>query len=133
MALLFSKYVASCLSVILLCGSGCHSDVSLLQGGTAGTIELRGVKPADMQLNVFEDAPSSRRLAYGVSDTRGHFSLIADDGLEPVTLPPGKYRLTLESVAADPIPVPAGYRDVKTTSLKIDWPSDGGEINVKVH
>ncbi|MES2791002.1 MAG: hypothetical protein V4719_15425 [Planctomycetota bacterium] len=133
MALQFSKCVASCLSAILLCGSGCHRDAALLQGGTAGTIELRGVKRADMQLNVFEDAPSPRRLAYGVSGAQGHFSLIADDGLEPATLPPGKYRLTLESVAADPIPIPAGYRDVKTTSLKIDWPSDDGQLNVNVH
>lgn len=113
---------------------GCHRQASLLHGGTAGTIRLGGMARADLQINVFEDGEQSRRrVAYGVSDAQGDFSLIADDGLESAILPPGKYRLTIESVAAVPIPIPATCRDIQTTKLVQEWSASDKILAININ
>lgn len=118
------SFVSLC--VVLAFAAGCSSDgvgnPRDVAGGTVGTLTLGGVPKADLQVNVFADgATPPKRIGYGVTNADGAFTLIADDGKGPLRLSAGKYRVTLESVAADPIPIPPAVGDVAKTMLLKDW------------
>lgn len=121
------------LCAVLLSG-GCNQADRALCGGTAGQISIGGRAFADLQVNVFaNETVAPRRIAFGVSDHAGQFTLIDDDGQSAITLPSGSYRLTVESVAADPIPVSPQYRATQTTPLLVEWSGSDVELVVEVH
>jgi hypothetical protein len=103
-----------------------------LASGTSGTLTLNGKPCADLQVNVFADATPPKRLGYGVTNSEGVFTLIADDGKGPFKLTAGKYRITLESVSADPIPIPPAVSDVAKTPLVKDWTASESKLEVSV-
>lgn len=101
---------------------GCGGPSRSMQTGTAGIIRLQGNTVADLQVHVFADESGTpRRVAFGISDPQGEFRLIDEDGKGPATLKPGKYRMTIESVAPEPIPIPPHYGDVTKTPLVHEW------------
>lgn len=117
---------------ILALGCGKRPE-SQLEGGTAGTIHFQGAPVADLQVNVFAKRDGEfHRVAFGVSDAQGDFWLIDDKGLSSARLPPGQYRVTVESVAADPIPVAAIYGSLHTTPLNLSLSSADDEFTIEV-
>lgn len=114
LGLLLIAVVAGCSAE----GVGNPRDVA---GGTAGTLTLGGTPKPDLQVNVFAEGTPSKRVGYGVTNGDGAFTLIADDGKGPLKLAAGKYRIALESVAADPIPIPPTVSDSAKSMLVKDW------------
>ncbi|MBM3968645.1 MAG: hypothetical protein FJ302_02090 [Planctomycetes bacterium] len=110
-------------------GVGNPRDVA---GGTAGTLTIGGVARPDVQVNVFADATPPKRICYGVTDAQGAFTFIADDGKKSLRLVAGKYRIALESVAADPIPIPPTVSDPAKTTLVKDWTGSESKLELVV-
>ena len=125
-------FVSWCLALVVAgCSSGAGNPHDLA-GGTAGTLTLSGVVKADLQVNVFADGTSPKRVGYGVTNSEGAFTLIAEDGKGPLKLSAGKYRVALESVAADPIPIPLTVSDVAKTSLVKEWTGSEAKLELVV-
>lgn len=121
-----------CLLTFLAFGCREHPE-SALKGGTAGTIQLRGRPIADIQINAFVvNGETFRRVGFGVSDATGDFTLIDDHGQTAAILPAGQYKLTLESVAADPIPIPPELSSVRTTPLLKELSSSDDELAIEI-
>lgn len=113
------------LAVLCGCGGG-----GLSGGGTMGEITFDGVKVADLQVALY--SPSGDCVATGTSDSAGRFELKHPETVEPVSLFAGKFRITVQSVAADPVPVAPKYAALASTPLQRDWRDGDRELKVEV-
>jgi hypothetical protein len=111
----------------VLCG--CSGD-GLSSAGTMGEITFDGLKVADLQVSLY--APSGDCVAVGTSDGAGRFELKHPETIEPVSLFTGQFKITVQSVAADPIPVAARYVALASTPLTRDWSEGEGDLKIEV-
>lgn len=126
-----TKFVLAAIAGVLL--QGCGTRQLPLAGGTPGLLVLNGSTFADLQVNLFaERSHGLQRIAYGVTDADGVFSLITDDGKRPAILVPGRYHIIIESVAADPIPIPHRYQALATTPLVIAWGEGNTDLDIEI-
>lgn len=121
------RYIELALLLLALCGCG---QASSPMTGTAGQVLLNGFGFGDIQVNVFGDA--DERLAFGVSDSTGSFRLLTPDASRAVHLEPGKYRLTVESVGAVPVPIPAPLAQPDKTPLVREWSGSAEALRVEL-
>lgn len=122
------------LAGLLVLSLGCSpSGQQSLAGGTTGQLRYDGAGLPDLQVNVFVvDAGQLRRIGYGITGEAGLFSLIDASGQRGLRLEPGHYHLTIESVAAEPIPIPTQYSDGSHTPLVREWTAADRELDLDV-
>ena len=110
---------------------GCRG-VKPVVGGTEGILRVDDEYVSDIQVTVHEvDGSSFQAIGFGVTDNDGIFRLVTNGANGPLTLPPGDYRCTVESVGA-PIQFPTEYAQAKSTPLKISWSGEDRELELKV-
>ncbi len=110
---------------------GC-SGVKPVIGGTEGTLRVGNEYFSDIQVTVHEvDGSSFQPVGFGVTDTDGIFRLVTNGAQGPLSLPPGEYRCTVESVGA-PVQFPGEYAQANSTPLKISWSDGDTELELKV-
>lgn len=120
------------LTLLLAVGCQEHPEQQLA-GGTMGIVQLNGTTLPDLQVNVYcMKEGETVRIAYGVSNSYGEFSLIHDAGQSSFELSPGHYVFTIESVAADPIPIPVSFGNPRTTPLTKDWTTSDTELELHI-
>lgn len=117
---------SSMLTVCLACLIGCDGkSAQMINHGTTGSITFNGASIGDLQVTVFTNTGGTfRQVAFGISNPQGDFFLIDNSGRKPWTLIPGEYVLTVDSVAADPVPIPQLYTRPTTTPLNRTWTLD---------
>jgi hypothetical protein len=113
--------------LVVLCGCG---GGGLAGGGTTGEITFDGLKVADLQVALY--SPSGDCVAMGTSDFSGRFELKHPETVEPVSLFAGRFRITVQSVAADPVPVAPKYTALASTPLLREWAEGDSELKVEV-
>ncbi|MFI4875083.1 MAG: hypothetical protein ACIALR_07090 [Blastopirellula sp. JB062] len=106
----------------LLVGSGCGPRPVV--GGTAGKLSTGGNPLSEMQVNVYRaDRSNEAPLGFGVTAADGSFELMRPAAAGPLTLEPGQYRFTVESIGS-PIRLPKKYSDAEKSPLTVDWQAD---------
>ena len=112
------KAWATC-AVAVMVAAGCGGGLS---HGTGGRLTTDGQPLADFQLTVVNSGGNVVAMAFTEAD--GRFTLVTADASGPVTLPPGRYAVAVESVGSD-VTVPAEYGAAETTPLTVDWSGEG--------
>ncbi|MEW4565417.1 carboxypeptidase-like regulatory domain-containing protein [Bremerella sp. JC770] len=108
---------------------GCGQPPAI-PGGTPGTLHTEGQPLGEVRVTVFDH--DGHPQAFAVSDRQGNFQLREEATLEGVHLPPGNYRLTIESAGEFTMLWPKAYRSPKKSPLEIDWTAEQTEIDLNV-
>ena len=117
-----------CLCLLLaITATGCGPVQ--IEGGTPGRLSSGGNPIRDVELSLYP-AAAAQRIGYGVTGPEGDFHLITADSVGSLDLPPGSYRVTLESIGA-PVELPSVYADRQSTPLHVAWPA-GERIELDV-
>jgi len=101
-----------------------------IPGGTPGKLHTDGQPLREVRVTVFDH--DGQPQAFAVSDGQGNFQLRKEATLEGVHLPPGSYRLTLESAGEFRMLWPKNYRSPEKSPLKIEWTEGQTEIDLDV-
>ncbi len=96
-------------------------------GGTSGIVTIEEEPVLDMQVVVYS-AVTQELIGFGITGDDGRFELVLSGASGPVTLEPGRYAATLESVGA-PIELPPEYLDPQATPIQFDW-QGSNEIDI---
>lgn len=121
-----------CLMMLAVLSGGCGAPGEI-PGGTAGALYANGRPLPDVLVTVFPDTPSATEpLGIGITDREGRFVLRTREPVAPLTLDPGGYRFTVESMGAVYRNWPPEYADPSETPLKqtVSASNEGLEINV---
>ena len=95
--------------------AGCNRAAKPVVGGTPGTLLCGGRPLSQTQVNVFtKDAERFKQIGIGYVASDGSFELITADSSGPLTLEPGTYHFTIESIGAE-VEIPAMYSNPATT------------------
>lgn len=100
-----------------------------VSGGTPGIVTIDGQPVLDLQVVLYSVA-TGEMAGFGVTGGDGRFELVSEGAKGPVTLEPGKYSATIESVGA-PVELPTEYLDPQATPVQLDWREDD-EIEIKL-
>ncbi|WDI44415.1 carboxypeptidase-like regulatory domain-containing protein [Bremerella sp. P1] len=101
-----------------------------IPGGTPGKLHSEGEPLREVRLTVYDH--DGHPQAFAVSDRQGNFQLRKEATLEGVHLPPGSYRVTIESAGEFRMLWPKAYRSPDKSPLKIDWTAEQTEIDLDV-
>jgi len=117
----------SMLFLLLLIGCG---PPPAIPGGTPGKLHAEGQPLRDVRVTVYD--PHGHPQAFAMSDSQGNFQLRKEATLEGVHLPPGSYRVTIESAGEFRMHWPKEYRSPEKSPLEIDWTEEQTEIDLNV-
>lgn len=117
--------------MILALLPGCEG-VKPVTGGTDGVLHVGSVMLSDIQVTVHQvEGNSSKPIGFGVAGVDGSFQLALNEAKGPLTLAPGEYRCTLESVGA-PVVILTEYTKPDTTPLKITWSASDRKLDLDI-
>jgi hypothetical protein len=115
---------------IVLTIAGCGP--SPVRGGTRGILRIGGTPMSEVQVTVYQHQDGRwQPIGLGVAMTDGSLELVTSGAQGPLTLEPGEYRCTLESIGA-PVRVPREYSQAETTPLAITWSSSSEVLSLEV-
>ncbi len=111
---------------------GCGRVAKPVTGGTAGVLHAGVAMLSDIQVTVHQvEGSSSKPIGFGVVGVDGSFQLALNEAKGPLTLAPGEYRCTLESVGA-PVVILKEYTQPDTTPLKITWSTGDCKLDLDI-
>jgi hypothetical protein len=118
------------LAVVAAALSGCGPQP--VAGGTTGELHAGEQPLSDVQVTVHRAEGSNWvALGFGVANSHGAFELVNNEASEPLWLPSGEYRVTLESVGA-PVKIPREYTAPETTPFQIKRVEEGEKLNLQI-
>jgi hypothetical protein len=119
-----------CVGILIGCLLGC-STPTVSKAGSSGSLWFGGQTLSDICVVVHRKVDSSfQQIGFGTTDQTGFFHLLRPDGQEPLTLVPGDYSFTLESLGPQ-IVFPDIYLKPETTPLTATWASDTTSLDLK--
>lgn len=106
--------------------------VKPITSGTDGVLHSGSVMLSDIQVTVHQvEGSTSTPIGFGVAGADGSFQLAVNEAKGPLTLVPGEYRCTLESVGA-PVVILKEYTKPDTTPLKITWSASDRKLDLDI-
>jgi len=115
--------------ILIGCLPGCSSS-TVSQDGSPGSLWFGGETLSDICVVVHcKEGTSFRQVGFGTTDHAGYFHLLAIDGKEALTLEPGGYSFTLESIGPQ-IAFPDIYLNPETTPLTVTWTADTTSLDL---
>ena len=121
-----------CLMVLAVLSAGCGVPAEI-PGGTAGFLDVNGQPLPDVLVTVYAGTPSATDpLGIGVTDAEGRFELRTREPVAPLTLDPGDYRFTVESIGEIYLVWPPKYADPSKTPLARFVSSSSEELHISV-
>lgn len=110
------------------CGGARH-----VAGGTPGTLHSGSLPLGDIQVTVhLVRDNTSEVIGMGITRADGRFELIQPGARGPMHLPPGEYRVTVESVGSVPLRFPKDYGTVEKSPLRVAWTADDSRLELEV-
>jgi hypothetical protein len=111
-------------------GCGGPADIP---GGTPGRIHVENLPLREVQVTFYETSGSQAEpIAFGISDSNGHFELRERETLEGVWLTAGNYRVTLESVGEIYMRWPEQYTRPDRSPLEVEWSGQEETLDLNV-
>lgn len=121
-----------CLVALAALSAGCGVPGDI-PGGTAGTLQANGQPLPDVLVTVYPETPSATEpLGIGITDSEGRFELRTREPVAPLTLDPGNYRFTVESMGEIYMLWPPEYADPSRTPLTQAVSSSNEELGINV-
>ncbi len=118
-----------CVCFLVLQMLGCGSTASAPSFGTPGILTSADQPVAEFELKIYP-AGESTPLAVGVTGLDGRFQLSKPDGTGGCELAPGEYQVSVVSIGAALLKLPASYGDPQKTPLKIKWKAEDTELKI---
>jgi len=113
-----SAAAASLWGLLALIVAGCGSEQGVT-GGTPGLLHAGSTGLAEIQLTI-HPGDGSGPLGFAPTGMDGTFELLTNQARGPLRLPPGDYRVTLESIGS-PVVIPEKFTRPDSTPLKFTW------------
>lgn len=123
------KLALLCVGLCVLQMLGCGSAGSLPSSGTPGILTSADQPVAEFELKIYESGQSTP-LGIGVTGLDGRFQLSKPDGTGGCQLAPGEYYVSVVSIGAALLKLPASYGDPQKTPLKIKWKAEDSELKI---
>lgn len=121
-----------CLIAIALLSQGCGGPAEV-PGGTTGFLYANGQPLPDVLVAVYQDTPPiTEPLGVGITGADGRFQLRTREPVAPLTLDPGDYRFTIESMGEIYLIWPSEYADPSKTPLTRSVSSSHEELEINV-
>lgn len=128
----YTKITAVAIAVLLpLVETGCSRAAKPIVGGTSGSLHSGGQPLGQMQVNVFrKGAARFTLIGVGYVASDGSFELVTADSSGPLTLEPGTYHCTIESLGAE-VEIPPSYTDPAATPL-VQFAAPGETLQLRL-
>ncbi|HEY1066849.1 MAG TPA: hypothetical protein VGE52_12090 [Pirellulales bacterium] len=115
------RLLASAAALTALGGiAGCRRGPKPVEGGTRGVVRAGAVPLREVRVTVYPQADATAtELGHAVTAPDGSFALVKPQAAGPLFLPPGEYRITLESVGAEPLRFSPAIGDRRKSPLVV--------------